>query len=996
MTSNPIRLSRLLAPCLLLSGAPLHAEDAALRNLLRDALYTEEVNRDPDKAALQYEELLSKLDEQRAFAATALFRLAEVRRKQGRKEEAIQLYQRLIREFPAAGPELKLATENLGALGAEVPEAGTPVSDDETKELLRLQTLANTGPDLLRSPENMNEAAKKGWLKVISFLIAQGQDPYKTAALSGATHFGYLSVCKALLEAKGNPPPAIADEALQAAVTRKRHEILKLYLKSGFDVNRPMVLPKSLSCFPEDWDQGITGMLIAAGANLDAMPAKTNIQSSDNKGNAGTALHESLSFGNVAAANYLLDKGCKPDLATPDHNISPLHLAAYSASKEMATMVKRLLDAGADPNRESRASAVSVSEAIWNTATPLELAVRAGNKASIEHLIAAGANANRQDALGEALKLNDPDVLEMLLKAGLTPAAFPMSHAATLDDDTVFGHLADRKNLDPRIFGLLVKHGAKPSEAWLGRRFFGASAEMYRLLNREFIYSSLAAEPAITAIFGGVNIDKVQTELARQQGGSEPPSFASFYNKIHETLASQGGNRIVPMKARIVRHKEGGGFQEIPLDVGSDAPLPGLQWGDIIEFPQQSPDQPGNRSSSYESYWKYRSKLAVPISVEIAGQKKDYLLDGKRLVFDVTSNRLPLSTAGEVADLLWPTPLTRSQLPGGGVVISVARKDWPLLRLNYQSNEARNLQLQAGDELKIEIPAEVETAIAEARKKGVTVRAPGFPYLTYFNSTPNTEGAVPAAPMIPTLSQLLAEIYGGDAAVDPAYFSAGDDNALGAIRSDDSDSLRRFAVLPFPDFGAIHILRLREDGSEEEIQVDWSKAIETIADHSKPEEARKADIPLKAGDIVELRVRKDRPEGEWKGFSPKEELLLAKMMAGQFQLSEKDGQITLQQLNYKAPLYRETEGGWLPTMPPGGTSSMKASAIVKIPAGPGQPSSYDGVNVSRGELQFNYLPRLSVFLRNGDVLDTSGWGYRPRPRQPVQPPQPGQPSSPSR
>ncbi len=79
MTTNPIRWLVLLF--LLLPLTPLRAEEQPLRDLLRDALYTEEVARDPEKAAQQYEQLLARHDAQKTFAAAALFRLAEVRRK---------------------------------------------------------------------------------------------------------------------------------------------------------------------------------------------------------------------------------------------------------------------------------------------------------------------------------------------------------------------------------------------------------------------------------------------------------------------------------------------------------------------------------------------------------------------------------------------------------------------------------------------------------------------------------------------------------------------------------------------------------------------------------------------------------------------------------------------------------------------------------------------------------------------------------------------------
>lgn len=126
MTRFPTPRLSLLVAALTMPLLSLRAEEStAPRDLLRDGLYAEEVSRNAEEAAASYEKILRLHEEQQLFAATALFRLAEVRRKQERKDEAIRLYQRLIREFPQAEAELKLARGHLAALGAEPVEAET-------------------------------------------------------------------------------------------------------------------------------------------------------------------------------------------------------------------------------------------------------------------------------------------------------------------------------------------------------------------------------------------------------------------------------------------------------------------------------------------------------------------------------------------------------------------------------------------------------------------------------------------------------------------------------------------------------------------------------------------------------------------------------------------------------------------------------------------------------------------------------------------------------
>src|SRR5262245_527453 len=151
-----------------------------LRTLLRDALFEEEATRDLAKAAAGYEALLTKWAEQRPVAAAALFRLAEVRRKQDRKDDAVALYQRLLREFPDVEPHARISRENLAALGGKEPPppGATPAGDtmpspEEATALARVQKLAVESPDLLNSQE-LTAAAGKGWLSVVRFLLSKG------------------------------------------------------------------------------------------------------------------------------------------------------------------------------------------------------------------------------------------------------------------------------------------------------------------------------------------------------------------------------------------------------------------------------------------------------------------------------------------------------------------------------------------------------------------------------------------------------------------------------------------------------------------------------------------------------------------------------------------------------------------------------------------------------------------------------------------------------
>src|SRR5688572_29330774 len=100
---NVVRIILLLAYPLMLAAEP-SAPPRDLRQLLQEGLFEEEANRNLDKASAAYEALVQAFETQRQYGATAIYRLAEVRVKQGRKEEAIRLFQRVVAEFSSNEP----------------------------------------------------------------------------------------------------------------------------------------------------------------------------------------------------------------------------------------------------------------------------------------------------------------------------------------------------------------------------------------------------------------------------------------------------------------------------------------------------------------------------------------------------------------------------------------------------------------------------------------------------------------------------------------------------------------------------------------------------------------------------------------------------------------------------------------------------------------------------------------------------------------------------
>ena len=459
MKRNPVCGPAFAWLSVLLPWSVLLADEPALSELLRDALYTEEVARDPGKAAEQYEELLARHDAQKTYAAAALFRLAEVRRKQDRKDDAIQLYQRLIAEFPDAETETRLARENLAALGGNIPEAATAEPDAEAAELARLRALSDTSPDVLLDADTLYQAAHHGWASVVEFLLAKGGRAED--ALWVAAGNGNLEIVKLLTEAQADIPDAVAAGAIWAAVDSDRIKVLGYLLGKGLN---PGVVDGPHGTLPT-FIQAVLGgrlrgaeVLLEHGEDINVM---VEARLGPDYFPSGTALHLAIREGNFDAAKWLLEKGAEPDLPDPAYGLSPLHHALGSGYAGYIEMAEALLLAGADPNRRSKDVSLrdSALRAYLMDSTPLEMAVssRHANVELTKLLLKHGANPNIEGSkISKALAraMNGDMARAMEVAKLLADAGFRMTDHELL-------RIAGGKN-DWNMIELLLKHGANP------------------------------------------------------------------------------------------------------------------------------------------------------------------------------------------------------------------------------------------------------------------------------------------------------------------------------------------------------------------------------------------------------------------------------------------------------------------------------------------------------------------------------------------------------
>ena len=364
----------------------LSSDKSSLQSQLQSALFAEEATRDLPAAAAAYEKLLIDYATQRQLAATALFRLAEVRRKQDQKDAAIKLYQRLLTEFPDTEPQARLSRENLTALGVkDIPAPGQltapaiPMDPDEERELNRLKTLLENGPDRVLEDvpataiQNDNgsitdfppstplvNAARKGWKQTVIWLLDHKADPNEYgkqgggAPLHAAAANGHTVICE-ILRTRG-AKISTADGALSKAIAQNYRETAEWLMKNGCNID-------------------------AIGQFRCGKDPLTN----------GTPLLAAVLTENQVWLTRLLEAKADPNI-TDEGSIAPLHAAAYLGNTKF---LQQLLKTGADSNLADKGRGFREHSSKSTGWTALHYAVK--HPDIVKLLLAAGAKVDAED-----------------------------------------------------------------------------------------------------------------------------------------------------------------------------------------------------------------------------------------------------------------------------------------------------------------------------------------------------------------------------------------------------------------------------------------------------------------------------------------------------------------------------------------------------------------------------------------------------------------------
>ena len=129
-------LASLLLCVLALIPSAGFAQTNSLTALLQQGLFEEQASRNLDAAIADYSTLAAQFDKDRQLAATAVFRLGECYRAQGKTNEAAAHYQRILRDFSDQTVLATLSRQNLAGMGAGKTEtAATAAAENPDAQL---------------------------------------------------------------------------------------------------------------------------------------------------------------------------------------------------------------------------------------------------------------------------------------------------------------------------------------------------------------------------------------------------------------------------------------------------------------------------------------------------------------------------------------------------------------------------------------------------------------------------------------------------------------------------------------------------------------------------------------------------------------------------------------------------------------------------------------------------------------------------------------------
>lgn len=408
--------------CLMLAGQSASAATNDLSALLQKGLFEEEANHNLEAAEQAYRSVATEFDKDRKLAATAIFRLGEVYRKQGRASEAKAQYERILREFsdqkiladlsrshvrgavpsPASIPDPSMAPKTSSSV-----MDGVVVVDNSLAEFHGIWTTSQTAPDKYDRdyrfsstvvgtnnestvtfrpkvtkagkyhvetwfPAGANRAPNATWKirsandkSVITIQVNQ-RTGGKWLRLASDMQFEPGSASITLSSVTGQSGAVVVADAVRLVPVELA------------DVSRPSTSSEAVTTTSEEAEE-IRRIQVLIKNSPDLINAlRTTIYDGDES--KGSPLHRAAANGHIEVAKFLIDHGADIELKSTQGS-TPLYLAVVGAHK---AMLELLLDRGANIHGQSSSGT-----------TPLHLASERGYRAIVETLLVRGADPNR-------------------------------------------------------------------------------------------------------------------------------------------------------------------------------------------------------------------------------------------------------------------------------------------------------------------------------------------------------------------------------------------------------------------------------------------------------------------------------------------------------------------------------------------------------------------------------------------------------------------------
>ena len=384
---------------LILAATLARAQTNDLTSLLQQGLLEEQANRNLDAAIADYQSLATQYDKNRQVAATAIFRLGECYRMEGRTNEAAAQYQRILSNFSDQQTLATLSRQDLIGMGMGMAAAGaatgTPVASSESSDValwnkLKEQPMSDMEkilPVLVPDPTLTDLIQKRNQ---VEGQIAVLKTDYSSTNVIVLRQKDYLDTLNREINAQ-------IMGLLEAMKIRAQVAETSLTTRVAASAPGPGILKD-----PED---------------EEIQRIQTMIQNSPDLINAGAAggamltpLASAAANGWIKVVNYLLAHG-----ADVNANHSQALFSATRAGNR--TMVELLLNHGADVN--------AADPHYWN-ATPLIVAAENNFRTVVEVLLTNNANVNVIDnqnrtVLVAAVEANHLEIAKLLLAAGASP-----------------------------------------------------------------------------------------------------------------------------------------------------------------------------------------------------------------------------------------------------------------------------------------------------------------------------------------------------------------------------------------------------------------------------------------------------------------------------------------------------------------------------------------------------------------------------------------------